>query len=181
MTTKQAIEILKRQRDKLDDKNLPNDDTWVFQTASFVKDFFGEDSTEYNWISQFEFRTLVSSYWSDEQRRAAINDKPRQAKQFLNDCIDTIKIKGPYKPPKTNFLNAISDTALWTLIPLIGTILFSSGFFIGQYSTDLKNIELRQDLKHLKDSLSATIPSLPDTNPIADSITNKTGDTKQIK
>ena len=33
MTKEKAIQILTRQRDKLDDPKVPNDDAWIFQTA----------------------------------------------------------------------------------------------------------------------------------------------------
>jgi dipeptidyl aminopeptidase/acylaminoacyl peptidase len=55
MTIKKAIDILQKQKAKIDDQNHPNDENWVFQTASYIKDFFGDKSTEYSFIVQFSF------------------------------------------------------------------------------------------------------------------------------
>jgi len=156
---------------------LTNDDTWVFQSASFVKDFFGEDSTEYNWISQFEFRTLVSSAWSTEQRSAAINDKPRQAKQFLNDCIETLKIKGLYKP-KSNFLQRLDNSTLWTIIAFAIPSILGLGFFFGNLKYDKDKLEAEQTIKQLKDSLVIIKSSIPIIIPTDSTSQQKSSDNK---
>jgi hypothetical protein len=38
MNNKKAIEILQKQKLKLDNPNILKDETWVFQTASYIKD-----------------------------------------------------------------------------------------------------------------------------------------------
>ncbi|GAB2797018.1 hypothetical protein GCM10027275_47990 [Rhabdobacter roseus] len=178
MTVKKAIGILKTQKDKLDDFGNENLN-WVFQTASYIKDFFGEDSPEFSFISQFSFNVKASSWDRPEDVRRWLAEKPIVAKRFLDNCIETLEQKGLFKQPKQNFLNQLSETALWTLIPLIGTGLLSIGLFFGNLYSDKQNIELRQENKLLKDSLNTfrtlslgnkTINSRPDT--IIQKITN---------
>jgi len=170
MTVKKAIEILKKQRDKLDSPKSNNNQNWIFQTASYVKDFFGEDSTEFSFISQFHFHVVSTNYDRPDDIRRWLAEKPIEARRFLDNCIETLEHKGLFKQPKQNFLNRLSDTALWTLIPLIGTGLLSIGFFFGNLYSDKQNIELRQDNKLLKDSLSIL-------RPLTNKITNKGPDT----
>lgn len=172
MTTKQAIEILKRQRAKLDQ---PNDETWIFQTASFIKDFFGEKSVEFDMISNFNFDKYIISMWLLDPNHQNVLKIINTAKNILDSCIETLQVKGLYKP--TNFLTTLSDTALWTIIPFVVIAVFSGGLLVGQYFSDIKNIELRQQLQKCNDNSSITIPTFPNTNPITDTIKNKSSDT----
>jgi len=68
MRLKKAIEILKGQKDKLQSFENQNQN-WVFQTASYIKDFFGENSTEFSFISQFRFEVVSSNWDSSEDIR----------------------------------------------------------------------------------------------------------------
>lgn len=156
MTVKKAIDILEKQKAKIEDHRHSNDENWVFQTASYIKDFFGEDSPEFSFISQFRFQVLASHLDSDEDVRRWLSQKRIQAKTFLENCIETLQHKGLFQKPKQNFLYDLSETALWTLIPLIGTGLISVGFFFGNLYSDKQNIELRQYNKSLQDSLSSS-------------------------
>ena len=167
MTVKKAIFILKAQKDKLDNFDNKNQN-WVFQTASYIKDFFGENSTEFSFISQFHFHVVSSICDSPEDIRRWLAEKPVEAERFLDNCIETLQHKGLFKQPKQNFLYRLSDTALWTLIPLIGTGLLSIGFFFGNLYSDKQNIELRQDNKLLKDSL-IILKSLSPRNEVTNS------------
>jgi hypothetical protein len=114
MTVKQAINVLKKQRDKLDDPSYTNDENWLFQTASFIKDFFGDHSTEYAFIAQFKFYVTQNAWDSDEDIRRLLSEQPLQAKQFLDNCIETLQHKNLYKPSKSNFISRITETAFWT-------------------------------------------------------------------
>jgi len=152
MTVKKAIDILKGQRDKLDNFDNKNQN-WVFQTASYVKDFFGENSTEFSFISQFQFHVVSSNWDSPDDVRRWLAEKPIEAKRFLDNCIETLQHKGLIKLPKQNSLSRLSETALWTILGVGVTGLISAGFFFGNLYSDKQNIELRQDNKLLKDSL----------------------------
>jgi len=117
MTVKKAIDILKSQKEKLEDFDNKNQN-WVFQTASYIKDFFGENSTEFSFISQFHFHVVSSNWDSPEDVRRWLAEKPIEAKPFLDNCVETLQHKGLFKQPKQNFLNRLSDTALWTIISI---------------------------------------------------------------
>ena len=112
MNDKKAIEILRKQIQKHDDSKLHKDENWVFQTASYIKDFFGVNSTEYTFISKFSFKVLASNYDVQNFINYEWASKPKKAKIYLENCIETISNKGLYKHPKTNFLNRISETTL---------------------------------------------------------------------
>ncbi len=170
MTTKRAIEILTKQRDKIDDRNYPRDETWVFQTAEYIRQFFGDNSTQFSFISQFKFGVRRSNWDREEDVKRWLAQKPEDAKQFLSNCIEDLKHFGLYKPPTMNFLSKLSDTALWTLIPFILSVVFSGGYFFGQYFSEVKNIELRQELKKYQNTSSTTITILPDSQPTTDTL-----------
>ena len=94
MRKSKAIKILQTQKAKVLDVNTYNDETWVFQTGSFIKDFFGEDSAEYSFISQFTFMVKVPNLTSTEEDRERLKSKKEKAVNFIDDCIETIRYKG---------------------------------------------------------------------------------------
>jgi hypothetical protein len=153
MTVKNAIDILKAQKAKLDNFDNKNQN-WIFQTASYIKDFFGENSTEFSFISQFHFHVVSSNWDSPDDIRRWLAEKPIEARRFLDNCIETLQHKGLFRQPKQNFLYRLSDTALWTIISIAVPGLISIGLFFGNMNSDRQNIELLQDNKLLKDSLT---------------------------
>lgn len=157
MTVRNAIDILKRQKTKIDDFDNRNQN-WVFQTASYIKDFFGEDSTEFSFICQFKFSVVSTNWDRPEDVRRWLSEKPVEARHFLDNCIETLQHKGLHKQPKQNFLNRMSDTALWTIISIGIPGLISIGLFFGNLYSDKQNIDLRQENKTLRDSLSILRP-----------------------
>ena len=158
MTVKKAIDILQKQKAKIDDPQHINDDNWVFQTASYIKDFFGDKSTEYSFIAQFHFYVKSTNWDSDEDVRRWLSEKPKEAKKFLDNCIETLQNKGLINKP--NFLQRFSDNALWTSISIILPAIWGFGFLIGQYTSDVKNFDLRLENKSLKDSLTLLRPNI---------------------
>ena len=154
MNNKKAIEILQNQKLKLDNPNILKDETWVSQTASYIKDFFGENSTEYSFISNFNFKIPFNQYDSKTFPLRIMTEKTLKCKKYLENCIETINDKGLYKKPKRNFLNTISDTALWTTISIGIPGLLTIGGLFGNMFSDNQNVELRTENKMLKDSIS---------------------------
>jgi len=159
MTVKKAIDILKAQRAKLDNFDNKNQN-WVFQTASYIKDFFGENSTEFSFISQFHFHVVSSNWDSPDDVRRWLAEKPIEARRFLDNCVETLQHKGLHKQPKQNFLYRLSDTALWTIISIAVPGLISIGLFFGNMYSDRQNIELRQGNELLRDSLILLTPNI---------------------
>jgi hypothetical protein len=94
MKKKRAIEILKLQRDKLYNIEIYKDETWVFQTASYVKDFFGKDSVEFIFLQQFKFTVMGDTSMGDSDWKRAFKDKDDKIKKFMDNCIETLANKG---------------------------------------------------------------------------------------
>lgn len=135
MNNKKAIEILKKQIEKLDDSTIYKDNNWTFQTASYIKDFFGKESTEYIFISKFNFKVLASSWEDDKDVKRQLLDKHKKAKVYLENCIETISNKGLYKYPKTNIVSDKSNFELISIVIAISLFAFGIGYWA-------KNIEL---------------------------------------
>jgi hypothetical protein len=90
---------------------------------------------------------ISSEYDTDKE----ILKQQRIAISFIDDSIETLNQKGLYKAPKTNFLNHLGDTALWTIVSEV----ISFSFYLGTLSADKQSIEeLHQETKLLKDSLA---------------------------
>jgi hypothetical protein len=153
MNNKKAIQNLKSQIEKLDNPKIYKDENWIFQTASYIKDFFGQDSAQYTFISNFNFKIPFNQYDSKTFASKQLNLKILKSRQYLENCIETINVKGLYKHPKTNFLNRISETALWSIITVLLPIIFFSGYYFGNLYSNTQNIELKIENKTLKDSL----------------------------
>lgn len=164
MTNKQAIDILKTQKSKLVDKALYKDETWTAQTASYIKDFFGAKSSEYFFITQFSFIYFAPPGMTNEGILLMLQNKITIASRFIDNCIETIQHKGLYKPTKTSFIQNLSNNAIWAIFSISIPGLLTIGYLFGQFTSDTKNYELRQEVKQLKDSLSI-IHSLIITNP----------------
>lgn len=153
-TIKKATDILLRQKEKLTTENL-RQGTWLIQTSSIIKDFFGDTSDEYNFIKDFKFYSNTMDIMSAEyDTNAHISKNSKAASQFIDNCIETLNHKGLFKAPKTNSLTQISETALWTIISITVPGLISIGIFFGNMYSDKQNIELRVENKLLKDSVT---------------------------
>ena len=49
---KKAIKIIEEQRQKVLNPHYQNNPEWIFETAYYIKRFFGINSAEYGWILQ---------------------------------------------------------------------------------------------------------------------------------
>ena len=177
MTKKHAIEILTTQHNKVtaDDHDFHRTDNWCFQTASYIKDFFGEQSKEYNFITRFSFKNF-HNFESEKSNwlTAELTVHKRQAAKFIDDCIETLTHKGLYKAPKTNFLQRFSDNILVAAITVIVPALCWVGFMFGRYTSDVQNFDLRQEVKLLKDSISISrISTINKPDNKTDTLTNR--------
>lgn len=143
MTKNKAIQILIGQREKLSDTKF-NADVWLSQTKGYAKQFFGENSEQFKFLNDFSFNVFVRTITADKSlKENMLQAKKGSAKQFIDDCIEYLQYNDLHKPPKTNFIHNLSDTALWTIITISLSTVFGGGVLVGQYSTDTKNIELR--------------------------------------
>lgn len=177
MTKEKAIEILKRQRDKLDIEKHTNDEAWIFQTAEYIRQFFGEDSTQFSFISQFKWHVLSSPWDSNELIKHWLDQKPKEAKQFMDNCIESLNDTGLYKSPKPNFFHGYSNIKIITGAISFLVIFSTVILYLGQLKLDREKIDLINRNKSLSDSLLLFIPHLSSS----DSTTNMKHDSGQTK
>lgn len=154
MNRKKAKAILLKQKSKLTDINYYNDENQVFQTGSYIKDLFGENSTEYNFISRFTFTIKVMSNTTVDERRQLLIEKEESAIKFIDNCIETIENKGLYKSEKVNFLKSLDNSTLIGVIIFFGSTIFAIGYYFGTEKINVENIELKRDNEILKDSIN---------------------------
>ncbi len=160
MTPQKAIQILERQRDKVDDASIPNDEVLVFQTAEYIKTFFGETSEQYNFISRYSFWVKYTSMDDMVDVRRWMKERPLQFKRFLNDCIEFINDNGLYKLPKKNFLANINNGVLIPLVLFILPIIFFSGKMVGENVKNKEELKIEKNYQDLRDSVTLAFPKI---------------------
>ena len=181
MNKKKAIRILEGQKQKVLNPDIPYTDEWIFETASYIKDFFGFESTEYSWIAQFKWhvKTLSTDFVSDKKIKEMLDEKPKKVVRFLENCKRTLENKGLYKAEKKNW---ISDKGNDFLIKTaIGLIIF--GFGIGYWTKQFEVFSTlfnKQKQESFTTSKSESLESLPSdiTEKPADSINENKSDNK---
>ena len=98
MTTETAIEELTEIHDALAVGNA--NDTWLSRAKSATRRYFGEGSEEHRFISDFTFRFTGTQFRGMQDIVARHKArKVEEAKQFIQDCISTIRKHGVYQPP----------------------------------------------------------------------------------
>lgn len=152
MTKKKAIEILKNQIVKFDNIKIYRDETWIHQTASYIKDFFGENSTEYKFVTTFEFDVEVDRNDNENTIDFKIKSKMENMKQFIKNCIEKISINGLYKHPKTNIVSDKNNYELLGIIAAISFVVYGIGYYFGVEKTNLECIETKVKYEKLKES-----------------------------
>ena len=181
MTVPQAIEILERQKAKLPVDRL-DQQNWINETATYLTSFLGPNHDQTKRVRGFTFKQSVkghdSGFWGyQENANYDPNDKQDIAKSIIDSCIGILKTTNKlYKEPKTNFLSTLSKEFIWTII----VALLGLGWLVGQYITDVKNFDIRQENKILKDSIDKLLKITTPINP-ANNITNDTANPKHSK
>lgn len=153
MKKSKAIQILEKQRIKLENNEFYADDKWVIQTQDYIGYFFGKDSAQFQYIKNFSFHYFTIGGESKEKIRYELDNIRKNAIQFMYDCIEIINDKGIVNQ-NHNFLERINNQTIITIILFLVSGLLYIGYLFGISTTDSKNIELRQENKQLKDSLS---------------------------
>lgn len=148
-----AISVLENQKQKI--KNKKTDSVWQTQTISYIKLYLGEDSPEYKHINTFH-------YWDE---RFNYN---KEAIEFLDNCIETVKIKGLYKK-SGNFITRMDDNKMrWLIGGLCAFLLIIGGIIYKQGYKDAKFEILEFSSKPV-----AVTPNKPNTNPAKIADTSK--------
>ena len=121
-------------------------------------------------------KTLSTDFVSDKEINEMLDEKPKKAVRFLDNCKRTLENKGLFKPEKKNW---ISDKGNDFLIKTaIGLIIF--GFGIGYWTKQFEVFSTlfnKQKKELITTSKSESLESLPSdiTEKPADSINeNKT-------
>ena len=156
MRKKKAIKILEIQKQKILSPDHPNNQEWIFETASYIKDFFGINSTEYAWIAQFKWhvKTLNTDFASNEEIKEMLGQKPKKVVSFLDNCKQILEDKGLFKEPKNNLLSDKNNAALIGTIFAISSVVFGIGFYFGTEKTNNELIRTENELIKLQDSLA---------------------------
>lgn len=149
MKKEDAIKRLQSHIDLL--KTIKVDDVWVGQARSMVKDYLGEDSSEYDFIKKYKLGYSITFDSSWEQY--FIKKNKEDCTRFLQGCIEKISINGLHKSPKVNFLQRLNNGQAIGLIVTISIFLLGGAILggkeWGQRNSDVQNIELRQEIKEL--------------------------------
>lgn len=149
----QAIGILYQQRDKLDERDYFADQVWITHTQSYIREYFGEHSEQYKYISEFRFINPgeLTSDPKYELNKARV-------KRFLRESIEKIESQGLYKPPKKNFLNDMQQEALVGWVALIFSVIgvgsYTWGYQNGAHSNDVQNYKLTETTAKQTDTIS---------------------------
>ena len=142
---KRTIKAIKLQKSKLNNELKINEySIWHGSTLHYIEKIFGKESYAYKAFSQF--RTF------DIQDTSAENYLliKQNLLKLIDEFIDMVENDLYEKPPKANFLQNI-DSALLVLI--IGGVC-TGCYLIGQYTSDVKNYDLKQENRKALDSLS---------------------------
>ena len=167
MRKSKAINLLKQQIDKLNDENYFKDENWCNQTRTYLKDIFGEKSEEYLRLKNFRFVYYEKDKEIPEWSKNELDSNIENAINFLLSCIETIKTIGITTENKNIFSKYKTLEIIGFLITL-GLIIYGIGNYFGYEKADKQNIELRQENKLLKDSLT----TLRTTFKVPNNITN---------
>ncbi len=141
MKIKQALIILETQKQKVLNPKYPNNEEWICETSSFIKDFFGPESDEYSRINKFKWSISILNITPQNEIDFLHRKKEQDIVMFLDNCKNTLSIKGMYKPNKKNIL---SDKSNWELLTILsGIFIFSCGVSYWTLETDFFAVLLK--------------------------------------
>ncbi len=134
MNLKKAIKIIEEQKQKVLNSENSNNNEWIVETASYIKEYFGFESVEYSRIAQFKWHIKIDDICSDDEIKKLLSKKEKDIILFLNNCQSTLKNKGLYKPPKKNWFSDKGNDFIISAI--IALIIF--GFGIGYWTKEFE-------------------------------------------
>lgn len=143
MKKDKVLSILKSHKDEFNEIEIYFR-VWLVQTKSYVEKFFGKDSAQYEYITNFIAIHSTRDYSQNDFFEIT---------KFVDYCISNIQNTDVYKPPKQNLLNRIPD---WSIMPIITAFLILGAIY-GRYQKDVAFIRLEEKLKNIEIS-SPVIP-----------------------
>jgi|ERR1035437_9475584 hypothetical protein len=154
MNKRQAIKILNIQKDKLATEEFEFGSAWITASLSILSDIL-----EYHDVLLKDFEDITSSlkYFlsrsESEKRNELLKGYRMQFSNVLQSAIEKVRYTGLENSNK-NFLYKISDGMLTAFIVAGFGAAIAIGTGYGKYLSDTQNIELRTEIKILKDSIS---------------------------
>ena len=112
MNSTKASTLISMQIEKLMLLNKDTYQAWQTQTASYLKDIFGSDSEEYEFINNFSF---ILSY-DDSPYNSQIKLKTPIILTHLENCIESLEHRGLIKPKQEGSKDSESWTKKYPLI-----------------------------------------------------------------
>ncbi len=135
MKLKQALNILEKQKQKVLNPKYPNNNAWIVETSSFIRTFFGSDSDEYFRIKSFKWTVTILNTTSQETIDILHRKNEMEILMFLDNCKNTLLVKGLFKAEKKNILSDKSNFELLTI--LFSVLAFSFGLSCWAVKTDI--------------------------------------------
>ena len=181
-TTLKAIEILTGQQNKLAELPTFDNGVWRTQTKSYIELFFSTDSAEFKYINETDFyvgRGGAYVTYTPLEIQNKTDYQKKIAGDFLTNCIETLEHKGVYQPPKGNFLSRMSDGLIVTILLFAIPGLLWVGNVWGKYLSDTQNIEMKIEIKNLKDTILTLRPTVFQQTNTVPSNSRNTADSTQ--
>ena len=152
MKSKEAIRLLQEMKAELDSftargTGIPQDPPlyWTRKLHGYGDQFFEHGSDPHVMLTN----TRLNLYGNAGNFHKEHEEVIIEAKSRIDHCIDFIQRFGLYRPPRRNMLESWSNG----LIVLILTSIGAGTFLVGKYTSDVAAMELRHELKVLRDSL----------------------------
>jgi hypothetical protein len=133
MKVKKAIKIIEEQRQKVLNPKHPNNNEWIVETASYIRDFFGFDSTEYFRFAKFKWQVKTLNTESEGSVLQRLEENKAEILQFLENCKRTLRNKGLYRETKKNLLSDKSNSQLIGIIFGICVSVFGLGYWAKEF------------------------------------------------
>lgn len=154
MNKQTAKELLQKQLEKLD-KTYNHSDHWIIQTASTIERVFGRESNEYKRFYTFRFAIHYYPNEGKSSRELRYEANISDVRLLLMNCIETVDLAIQDSENRKNFLSNVDPWQLIGYIFSCALVVFAAGHYTGKYASDLQNVDLKQEVKALSDSLSS--------------------------
>jgi hypothetical protein len=131
----EAIGLLEKQKQKIGELTSDIFPSWKTHTLSLIKEFLGENSTEYIGFLDAKFiivLDVVHNHWGNEYK-TALNSK--YLSDYIDNCIAKIRInKKLFEVPEHPFIDGLKNKDLrkWAITVALSTLVL--GYILGAYN-----------------------------------------------
>jgi hypothetical protein len=133
MTKTQTLKFLKKKKSQLQNTNPPHEVIkWIRVSKQYILHLFGDDSQIYKVIESIQILNPSQQGYNE-----SIQVMQARMSWLLEDCIELVESGSVDNKFDKNFIYAMSDGAIATLITFILVSTFSIGFWYGsKYTTN---------------------------------------------